>query len=56
MAFGATILIASKTGVNMPCQSLRGAELQAVKDFFQRLGIVFTRRPVEKATGLALAS
>lgn len=41
--------IASKAGVNMLRQYLKGAALQAVKEFFKRLGIIFTRKALEKA-------
>lgn len=41
--------IGSKAGVNMLRQYLRGAVLVAVREFFRRLGIVFTRKALEKA-------
>ncbi len=41
--------IASKAGVSMLRQYLKGAALQAVKELFKRLGIIFTRKALEKA-------
>lgn len=41
--------IASKAGVRLLKQYLKGAALQAVKEFFKRLGIIFTRKALEKA-------
>jgi len=40
--------MASKAGVNMLRQYLKGAALQAVKEFFKKVGIVFTRTALEK--------
>lgn len=41
--------LASEAGVRMLRQYLKGAALQAIKEFFKRLGIVFTRKALEKA-------
>lgn len=41
--------IASKAGVRLIKQYLKGAALQAIKEFFKRLGIIFTRKALEKA-------
>ncbi|GAB6968537.1 hypothetical protein JCM25156A_25750 [Komagataeibacter kakiaceti JCM 25156] len=41
--------IASKAGVKMLQQYLKGATLEAVKQFFTRFGINFTRKAVEKS-------
>jgi hypothetical protein len=41
--------LGSKAGVTMVRQYLRGAALQAVKELFKKLGIVFTRKALEKA-------
>lgn len=43
------VRIGSKAGVKMLQQYLKGATLQAVKEFFKKLGIVFTRKALEKA-------
>lgn len=43
------VRIASKAGVNMVRQYLKGAALQAVKELFQKVGIIFTRKALEKA-------
>ena len=40
---------ASKAGVNMVRQYLKGATLQALKEMFKRVGITFTRKALEKA-------
>jgi hypothetical protein len=45
----ATARIASKAGVNMLRQYLKGATLQAIKELFKKLGIIFTRKALEKA-------
>lgn len=45
----AAVQIASKAGVKMLRQYLRGAVLQAIKEMFKKLGIVFTRKALEKA-------
>lgn len=45
----ATTRVASKAGVNMLRQYLKGATLQAIKELFKKLGIVFTRKAMEKA-------
>lgn len=41
--------IATKAGVNMLRQYLRGALLQALKEIFKKLGLTFTRKALEKA-------
>jgi len=41
--------VASKAGVKLLRQYLRGASLQVVKQVFRRVGIVFTRKALEKA-------
>jgi hypothetical protein len=41
--------LASKAGVRLIRQYLRGAVLQAVKAIFKKLGIIFTRKALEKA-------
>jgi hypothetical protein len=41
--------VASKAGVTMLRQYLKGAALMAVKQFFKRLGIIFTRKALERA-------
>jgi uncharacterized protein (DUF697 family) len=41
--------LASKAGVNMVRQYLKGAALAAVKEMFKRIGITFTRKALEKA-------
>jgi hypothetical protein len=48
---GATtgVRLASKAGVQLLREYLRGAALVAVKKLFNRLGIVFTRKALEKA-------
>ncbi|QRK06754.1 hypothetical protein JQX13_42915 [Archangium violaceum] len=43
------VKIASKAGVRLLRQYLKGAALQAVKAFFRRIGIVFTRKALERA-------
>jgi len=45
----ATANIATKAGVRLLKQYLKGAVLQAIKEFFKRLGIIFTRKALEKA-------
>ena len=45
----AAVKVASKAGVKLLRRHLRGASLQAVKQFFRRLGVVFTRKALEKA-------
>ena len=45
----AAVQLASKAGVKMLKQYLRGAVLQAIKEMFKKLGIVFTRKALEKA-------
>lgn len=40
--------IASKAGVKMLKQYLRGAVLQAIKELFKKLGLVFTRKALER--------
>ncbi len=41
--------VASKAGVTMLRQYLKGAALQVIKEFFKKLGITFTRKALEKA-------
>lgn len=41
--------VASKAGVKMLKQYLRGAALQTLKELFRKVGIVFTRKALEKA-------
>ena len=41
--------IGSKAGVSMLRQYLKGAALQVLKQFFRRIGIIFTRKALEKA-------
>lgn len=41
--------IASKAGVTMLRQYLKGATLQAIKELFKRIGIIFSRKAIEKA-------
>ena len=41
--------IASKAGVKMIQQYLKGASLVAVKQFFRRFGVTFTRKALEKS-------
>jgi hypothetical protein len=41
--------IASRAGVSLVRQYLRGAALQAIKEAFRKLGIQFTRKALEKA-------
>jgi len=45
----AGVKVASKAGVNLLRQYLRGAALQAIKELFKKLGLVFTRKALEKA-------
>lgn len=45
----ATSRIASKAGVKLLKQHLRGASLQAVKSAFRKVGVTFTRKAVERA-------
>jgi hypothetical protein len=44
-----TARIASKAGVKLVKQHLKGATLQAVKAAFRKVGITFTRKALEKA-------
>jgi hypothetical protein len=57
---GVGVNIASKAGVRLLRQHLKGAALQAVKELFKRLGIVFTRKALERALpfgiGVAIGS
>ena len=46
---GAATKLASKAGVKIVRQQLRGSALIATKQAFKRVGIVFTRKAVEKA-------
>jgi hypothetical protein len=41
--------VASRAGVVMLRQYLRGAALQALRQFFQKVGITFTRKALERA-------
>ena len=41
--------VASKAGVKMLQQYLKGAVLQALKEFFKKIGIIFTRKAIERA-------
>ena len=41
--------LASEAGVKLLKEYLRGAVLQAIKEMFKKLGIVFTRKALEKA-------
>jgi hypothetical protein len=43
------VKLASKAGVRLLRQYLKGATLQAIKAFFRRIGIIFTRKALEKA-------
>ncbi|MFE8596997.1 EcsC family protein [Archangium violaceum] len=43
------VKLASKAGVRLLREYLKGAALQAVKVFFKRVGIIFTRKALEKA-------
>ena len=43
------VILGGKAGVNMLRQYLKGAALQAIKQFFKKLGLVFTRKALEKA-------
>lgn len=45
----ASTRVASKAGVTMLRQYLKGAALQSVKQLFKRVGITFTRKAMEKA-------
>lgn len=45
----AAVKLASEAGVKMLRQYLKGAALQAIKEFFKKIGIVFTRKALEKA-------
>ena len=45
----ATTRMASKAGVKLLRKYLQGAVLQAIKEMFKKLGIVFTRKALEKA-------
>ena len=46
---GAGVKIATKAGVKMLRQYLKGAALQAVREFFKRIGFRFARKAAEKA-------
>lgn len=46
---GAGVPVASKAGVKMLQQYLKGATLVAVKEAFKRFGITFTRKALEKS-------
>jgi len=46
---GVGVNIASKAGVRLLRQHLKGAALQAVKELFKRIGITFTRKALERA-------
>jgi hypothetical protein len=43
------VRLASKAGVRMLRQYLKGAALQVLKQFFRRIGIIFTRKALERA-------
>ena len=43
------VKVASKAGVSMLRQYLKGAALQVIKELFKRIGITFTRKALEKA-------
>jgi hypothetical protein len=45
----AGVKLASKAGVNLVKQYLKGAALQTIKELFKKLGILFTRKALEKA-------
>jgi hypothetical protein len=45
----AGVKVASKAGVNMLRQYLKGTALQAVKELFKKLGVAFSRTALEKA-------
>lgn len=45
----AGVKFASQAGVRLLRQYLKGAALQALKELFKKLGIVFTRKALEKA-------
>lgn len=45
----AGVRVASKAGVTMLRQYLKGAALQTVKELFKKLGLVFTRKALEKS-------
>jgi len=54
------VRLASQAGVRMLRQYLKGAVLVAVKELFKKLGIIFTRKAIEKAlpfgVGVAIGS
>jgi uncharacterized protein (DUF697 family) len=56
----AAVRVASKAGVTMIRQYLRGSALVAVKELFKRVGITFTRAALQKAipfgVGVAISS
>ncbi|UGA37645.1 hypothetical protein JOS77_27350 [Chromobacterium haemolyticum] len=41
--------MASKAFINMTKQYLKGATLKAVKEIFKKVGIIFTRKALEKS-------
>jgi hypothetical protein len=43
------VKVASKAGVTMLRQYMKGAALQVIKELFKKLGITFTRKALEKA-------
>lgn len=45
----AGVKLATQAGVRLIRQYLRGAALQAIKEMFKKVGIIFTRKAVEKA-------
>jgi uncharacterized protein (DUF697 family) len=45
----AGVKLASKAGVSLVKQYLKGAALQTIKELFKKLGIMFTRKALEKA-------
>ena len=46
---GAAVNVASKAGVKMLRQYLRGAVLVTIKELFKKVGVTFTRKALEKA-------
>lgn len=45
----AGVRLAAQAGVRLLRQYLRGAALQAIKEMFKKVGIIFTRKALEKA-------
>lgn len=46
---GVGVQIASKAGVKLVRQYLKGATLQLIKELFKKVGLVFTRKAMEKS-------